>query len=64
MTTNWLKLFRGMIAVYSENYIKHVNTRCGQSAQFCKRDLNQLFDCNAEVEAGHLLAQFRYQKIK
>jgi hypothetical protein len=29
---NWLTLFREIIAVYSENNTKHINTLCGQNA--------------------------------
>jgi hypothetical protein len=30
---NWLTLFKEIIAVYSENNTKHINTLCGQNAE-------------------------------
>jgi len=27
----WLTLFKGIIAVYSENHMKHINTKCSFS---------------------------------
>jgi hypothetical protein len=30
---NWLTLFKKIIAVYSENHAKHINTLCGQNAE-------------------------------
>jgi hypothetical protein len=30
---NWLTLFKKIIAVYSENYMKYINTHYGQSAE-------------------------------
>jgi hypothetical protein len=27
-------LFREIIVVYSENHMKHINTRCGKNAEF------------------------------
>jgi hypothetical protein len=32
-TTNFLLLFREIIAAYSENHTKHINTLCGQNAE-------------------------------
>jgi hypothetical protein len=32
-TIKWLMLFRGIIAVYSENHTKHTNTLCGQNTE-------------------------------
>jgi lipoate-protein ligase B len=32
-TINWLTLFREIIAVYSENHTKHMNTICEQNAE-------------------------------
>jgi hypothetical protein len=32
--TNWLVLFREIIAVYSENHTKHINTIFGQNGEF------------------------------
>jgi hypothetical protein len=32
-TINWLVLFKEIIAVYSENHTKHINTLCGQNAE-------------------------------
>jgi hypothetical protein len=29
---NWLMLFKEIIAVYSENHMKLINTLCGQNA--------------------------------
>jgi hypothetical protein len=28
-------LFRELIAVYCENHTEHINTLCGQNAEFC-----------------------------
>jgi hypothetical protein len=33
-TTNWLTLFREIIAVQCENHKEHTNTLCGQNAVF------------------------------
>jgi hypothetical protein len=30
---NWLTLFKEIIAVYTENHTKHINTFCGQNAE-------------------------------
>jgi hypothetical protein len=30
---NWLTLFKEIIAVYSENHTKHINTLCGQNTE-------------------------------
>jgi hypothetical protein len=32
-TINWLMLFWKIIAVYAENYTKHINTLCGRNAE-------------------------------
>jgi hypothetical protein len=32
----WLTLFREVMAVYSENHTKPINTHCGQSAELFK----------------------------
>jgi hypothetical protein len=32
-TINWLILFRDIIAFYSENHTKSINTLCGQNAE-------------------------------
>jgi hypothetical protein len=32
-TINWSSLFREIIAVYSENHTKPINTLCGQNAE-------------------------------
>jgi hypothetical protein len=33
-TINWLTLFKEIIAVYSENHMKHINALCGQNDNF------------------------------
>jgi hypothetical protein len=30
---NWLTLFKEIIAVYTENHMKHINTLCGQNSE-------------------------------
>jgi hypothetical protein len=30
---NWLTLFKEIIAVYSENYLQHISTLCGQNTE-------------------------------
>jgi hypothetical protein len=30
---NWVTLFKEILAVYSENHTKHINTLCGQNAE-------------------------------
>jgi hypothetical protein len=32
-TISWLMLFKEIIAVYSEEHMKHLNTLCGQYAE-------------------------------
>jgi hypothetical protein len=32
---NWLTLFKEIIAVYSENHTKPINTHCGQNRELC-----------------------------
>jgi hypothetical protein len=32
-TINWLMLFREIIAVFSENYVKPTNMLCGQNTE-------------------------------
>jgi hypothetical protein len=32
---NHLLLFRETVAVYCENHTEHINTLCGQNAEFC-----------------------------
>jgi hypothetical protein len=32
-TINWLTLFKEVIAVYSENHTKPINTLCGQNVE-------------------------------